>query len=368
MRTVAVIWWTLLVLAAGTATLPAQTQFVGRDFFPADLEFRELEGVRSDVSSERALGAGIVEGADLIDEAGLQKYTRRVYAVPGGSLSIEVATMRDAKAAYSLLTLLRKAPAVAGPPGDWTSATDADRQFARGNFWVRVKSDGGGDLARRVATSVSNRIGEREPAAVSLTAHLSPEGYDAASLRYFLGPRAFGAYGRPIAGGQLHFKPDMEAAQASYALPGQQGLLTMVSFPTSQLSEEYFDQVAATLAAAPRPGEKVYTRRAGPVLAFLEGNFSPESADQILESVQYRYSIKWIYDKNRRTGTVWGIPMGILGTVVRSLVFTALLCGVSLLLGVTFALVRVFMREYAPNNFMDRPERTEIIRLKIDEN
>ena len=93
------------------------------------------------------------------------------------------------------------------------------------------------------------------------------------------------------------------------------------------------------------------------------------TADQILEAVQYKYSIKWIYNRNNRgSGTVWGIPMGILGTVVRSLVLTALLCGASLLLGVAFALFRVFIRGYAPNNFLDRPERTEIIRLKIDEN
>ncbi len=358
-----------MALAAGPGMLPGQTQFVGRDFFPAELEFRELLAVRSETGPEGAAALKHVEGGDLIDEAGAQKYARRAYTVATGALSVEVVTMKDAKAAYSVLTLLRKAPAVAGPPGDWTSGTDTDRQFARGNIWVRVQGDGGGELARRVATSVSNRIGAREPAAVALTAHLSPAGYDAGSLRYFLGPRAFSALGRPIAGGAVQFKPDMEVAQAAYALTNQQGLLTMVSFPTSQLSEEYFDQVASTLAAAPRQGEKVYTRRAGPILAFLEGNFSPESADQILEAVQYRYSIKWIYDRNNRgSATVWGIPMGILGTVVRSLVFTSLLCGASLLLGVAFALVRVLMREYAPGNFMDRPERTEIIRLKIDEN
>jgi hypothetical protein len=351
------------------ALVSGQTQFVGRDFFPADLEFRELQSVRTSTESQGAAGLDKVAGGDLIAEAGVQKYAQRVYTVAEGALSVEVVTMKDPKAAYSVLTLLRKGPAVAGPPGDRFAPSDTETQFVKGNFWVRIQGNGGADLARRVATSVGNRIGEREVVSVAMISNLSPKGYDPASLRYFLGPRAFQAYGRPIAGGVLQFKPDMEAAQARYALGDQQGLLTMVSFPTIQLSEDYFDEVAAPLAAAATQGEKIYSRRAGPVLAFLEGNFDPQSADQILEAVQYTYSIKWIYDRNNRgSGTVLGIPMGILGTVVRSLALTALLCGASLLLGIGFALFRIFLRGYAPNNFLDRPERTEIIRLKIDEN
>ena len=60
--------------------------------------------------------------------------------------------------------------------------------------------------------------------------------------------------------------------------------------------------------------------------------------------------------------------MGILGTVVRSLVFTGLLCVVSTLSGLLIAVTRVLMRRYAPGNPLDRPERTEIIRLKLNEN
>ena len=63
-----------------------------------------------------------------------------------------------------------------------------------------------------------------------------------------------------------------------------------------------------------------------------------------------------------------GIPVGILGTVVRSLVLTGLLCGLSIIAGAGIATFRLLLRKYAPNNYLDRPERTEIIRLKIDEN
>ena len=35
--------------------------------------------------------------------------------------------------------------------------------------------------------------------------------------------------------------------------------------------------------------------------------------------------------------------------------------------GVSLALFRIMLRDYAPNNFLDRPDRTGVIRLKIDE-
>jgi ABC-type phosphate transport system permease subunit len=112
-----------------------------------------------------------------------------------------------------------------------------------------------------------------------------------------------------------------------------------------------------------------YARRAGPLVAILEGTFEPEQADKILGSLEFQYSIRWIYDKNNRSSaTVWGVPVGLLGTVVRSLAFVALLCVASVLLGLGMAVFRILLREYAPNNILDRPERTEMIRLKLDEN
>jgi len=56
-----------------------------------------------------------------------------------------------------------------------------------------------------------------------------------------------------------------------------------------------------------------------------------------------------------------------MSTVVRSIALVSLLCVLSVLAGVTLALFRMALRVYAPHNFLDRPERTELIRLKIDE-
>jgi hypothetical protein len=145
--------------------------------------------------------------------------------------------------------------------------------------------------------------------------------------------------------------------------------LTLLGFATGQLAEDFFDSLPGPQIRKPAGGSSTFAKRVGPLVGILEGTFEPEEADKILGSLEFQYSIRWIFDKNNRSSaTVWGVPVSLLGTVVRSLVLTALLCVASLFAGFGIAVFRILLRGYAPNNILDRPERTEIIRLKLDEN
>lgn len=56
------------------------------------------------------------------------------------------------------------------------------------------------DLSKRVAVSVSNRIGNRSPATPQLITHLPKTGYEASSLRYYLGPKSYHTYASAVGG------------------------------------------------------------------------------------------------------------------------------------------------------------------------
>jgi len=350
--------------------LSAQTQFVSNDYFPADLEFKELQKTRSERTGAEGSIPVDAKEAPLFAEAGFLHYANRTYDTDTGTeLTIEVLTAKDAKSAFSLLTLLRASAIKPGPPGDSFAEGGEGLVFVRGAFWVRVHGKVAPDLLRRIAVSVSNRIGVREKSTPSLVSRLPKEGLDADSLRYFLGPIALDSYGVSLLGSRPEIGQEMEIVQAHYNLRGQSGTLSLFSFPTTQAAESYFESMSPpNVRGAGSEAAKSYARRVGPIVGILEGRLDPASADEILQSLKYSYSIRWIYDKNNRsTATVWGVPVGILGTVVRSLLLTALLCGMSLLLGIGMAAFRVFLRGYAPNNFLDRPERTEMIRLRLNE-
>jgi hypothetical protein len=354
-----------LLAIAGTAA--AQTQYVGTTNFPAELEFRELQAVTSDKSITDASALSQVKDGKLFIQAGLSNYLCRTYALADKqSLIIEDLTFRDWRAAFSLVTLLRKSALAKGPPGDIYSIAADVLIFSQSDHWVRIQGNISQDLLKRVAISVGNRIGRREQSLPILISHFPKNGFESPTLRYFPGPFSSETYSPVIAGRSAKFESDLEVAQADYAHGNQQGMLSLINFPTIQMAEDYFDNVGGLQAPE---GQNVYMKRAGPLLGVLEGTFDRNNANTILKPVEFTYSVKWIYDKNsRNSAVVWGVPVEILGTVVRSILLTGLFCCISIVAGASFAIFRLLLRGYAPNNYLDRPERTEIIRLKINEN
>lgn len=347
----------------------SQTEFVPSSYFPADQEFRELGRVLGEVRVEDISG---LEGLRLrlpFAEMGFARYSRRTYQTSAAEpLQIEIFTFEDGAGSYSLLTLLASSPLAPGPPGENAASDAGTLIFNQGQFLVRISAGDGTDLPRRIARSISNRIGPRKTAVPALLSHLPNEGMKPASLRYLAGARALDLVAHRGIVGRIDFPAVVEAAQAEYESQGEEGVLTLLSFPTMQMSEEYFESGALHEGLRAQAGTRIYARRAGPLISILAGGFSPSSAARLLGSLKYAYTVQWIYDKNNRRGkTLWGVPVVILGTVVRSLFFVAALGGLSVLLGVALAAFRLGIRKYAPNNPLDRPERTELIRLKINE-
>jgi hypothetical protein len=353
------------------ATVHAQVQFVSGEYFPADMEFRELQpSAPSDIIADAA-ALSKIDAGNLMIEAGFERFARQAYSADSsGSLTIEIVTLKDARAAYSVITLLRGAEILEGPPGNAYSITAGELLFVHGARWVRLQGHNiPQDLLRRVGMSVSNRMGPTTPTTPSLIRHFPQLGFDASSVRYFLGPKSFEEHSLSLSGALgLKFLSDMEIAQAHYALDNKSGVLSLISFPTSQMAEDYFERIAIWPTGPTSPGGKVYVKKAGPILAVLEGSFDPGTADNILGTLQFTYSIKWIYDRNNRSDGVLGVPIRILGTVVASLVFVALLGLASIVVGIGLAFLRIGLRTYAPNSFFCRQEHNAIVRLKIDEN
>jgi hypothetical protein len=356
----------LFGVLATMAAARAQVELVSDNYFPAEFEFRELQKFTLEEAFEDPARLSTIDGGRLFLDVGLDKYQRRVYTVgPSGSLSIEVVTLRDSRAAYSLLTLLRNSSLQDGPPGDAFTLTADGIRFAQGKEWVRIQGRGASeDLIKRVANSISNRIGTGRHKPPALISHFPRPGYDASSLRYFPGLKSYESYASGMIAEPLQFNSDMEIAQARYLLENQAGVLSLLNFPTAQVAEEYFSELTGPKGAE-KTGTAMYAKKAGPIVAILEGTFDPVSADKILGSIKFSYSIRWIYEKRNKPTTIWGVPVGILGTVVRSLFFMALLCGVSIAAGVGFAVFRFVLRGYAPQNPLDRPERTEITQLRL---
>jgi hypothetical protein len=183
-------------------------------------------------------------------------------------------------------------------------------------------------------------------------------------LRYFPGLKLYEKFAGNTSANALRVKSDIEIAQARYSLEDRAGDLLLLSFPTPQVAEEYFEEFPGLTRS--KSGERaLYTKRVGPLVAILEGDFDSVLADRILNPLKFEYSIRWIYDMRNQTKIVWGIPTHILGTVVKSLLFVALLCLLSIAAGAGLAFLRFGLRGHGSGNSPDHPDPNEIIRLRL---
>ena len=352
----------LILLIAAIPSF-AQIEFISENYFPADLEFEELQNITSETSFSDSEQAAAIENGPLAVAVGFDSYKQRTYRIESsGSLSIEVLTLLDYRAAYSLLTLLRDSDIQDGPPGDAFTSGPGTILFCHGKRWIRIRGQNVSDtLLHRVASSVSNRMGNPERKFPSLIAQLPDFGLEINSLKYFPGSKPFESYSASDSIDILQSDYDMEIARARYRIENQSGILSLLKFPTPEISEKYYSEIS--LVSSSNKENKIYLRRSGPLLAVLEGSFDPDRAGEILSTLQYTYSVQWIYEKKSRTA--WGIPVVILNTTVWSFFLVLLICISSILVGSGLAAIRLLIRRFIPNNPLDNPKRTEITRLKL---
>jgi hypothetical protein len=351
----------VVALLLPAATAAAQGEVVPDNYFPTDIEFAELHNT-SKITFKDPARLLKLNGGRLFEDVGFEKYERRSYSAGNSSsVSIEVISLKDSRAAYSLLTLFRESTLQNGPPGDAFTTTADGIRFAKNRKWVRIQASGiQADLLKRIADSMSDRIGRDRQTAPSLVSHLPKLGFEASSLRYFPGLKSFETYSRKEARIFQKLNVDMEIAQAHYSLENGTGNLSLLSFPTIQVAEECFTELTAS-----KPAEKIansmYAKNVGPMVALLKGSFDPSTADKILSSIRYSSSVRWI--EENKPAITWGVPAAVIGAVVKSLFFVMLLCGVSIVTGAGFALFRLRLRKHSAQNIIDR--QSEITQLRL---
>ena len=354
-----------LILLTTAIPLRAQIELISDNYFPADLELEELQNVTSENRFSNSEQLSNIENGKLVSAVGFESYAERIYAVKdSGSLSIEVITLSDYRASYSLLTLLRHSEIVDGPPGDAFASSPGIILFCHGKRWIRIRGQSvSNSLLHRAATSVSNRIGTPQQKFPSLVAYLPALGMDTTSLQYFPGSKSFESYTAPASDNIIQPMYDMEIARAFYSAESQSGFFYLLKFPTPEIAEQYYSELSLDPSSADSIG--MYLLRSGPLLCVLQGSFSTEYASDILSPIQYSYSVKWIYNKKAQSSTVWGIPVAILNSTVWSFFLVIVLCLSSILAGAGLAGIRLLIRHFIPGNPLDDPKRTEITRLKL---
>jgi hypothetical protein len=292
------------------------------------------------------------KAAPTIQRYGLKGVTVQDLTGPQSKVRLTLYEMVDASAAYGLFTLERD---IEGPGSSNVAVgTEGFRKGTSTFFWQSkyvVKVDSGAEAAEAVAGVVSQNIfgRSRKP---PVSDHLPLNNLLPGTDRYVVD-----AAGLPSVLGfdkeALGFEDDVEIATAQYRVNGKTANLVLLLYPTQQLAKKY-----AELWDGSSRADQQLRKRVGPLVAWVRGSRDPEVAQAILDSIGYETKVTW--NQPRADISLSTLILTIFSFIGIALLFT-------LVVGLSFGGLRIFVKARYPDRVFDRAQDMEIIQLKLSE-
>jgi len=267
-----------------------------------------------------------------------------------GEVHLTIYEMLDASAAYGLFSLDRNV----NEPGLSVMPIGAEgfRLGNRTEFWQSkyvVKLEGNAaatdELAHKISENIFGR--SRKP---PVSTHLPPLNVIQGSDRYVVDASSIGR-DLNIDPQTLGFDDSVEVATASYRIGGKTAQLILLMYPTQQVAKKYEEQWASTA-----PDDGAFRKRVGAILALVRSSRDPSIAKTILDGVNYETQVTW--DEPRPDISLPDLILTIFQGIGIALLFT-------IIVGLSFGGVRVFVKSRYPDRVFDRPQDMEIIQLKL---
>jgi hypothetical protein len=298
---------------------------------------------------EKNIEALVGKRAPTVNRYGLTGATVQPWNGPQGNVRLTLYEMQDASAAYGLFTLdrnINQAGFVSIPIG-----TEGFRIGNRTEFWQSkyvVKLEGIASAAEDMARTISENVfGRSRKPPVSML--LPPANLIQGSDSYVIDASGIGRQLDldPLA---LGFDDSVEVATADYSVDGRTAHLVLLLYPTQQLAKKYEDQWATN-----SPADAALRKRVGALLALVRGS-DPATAKAILDGVNYETQVTW--DEPRPDLSIREVILTIFTFIGIAFLFTVVA-------GLSFGGLRIFVKARYPDRVFDRPEDMEIIQLKL---
>ncbi len=296
------------------------------------------------------IGALAGRRASAINRYGITGATVQNWKGAEGKVRVTLYEMLDASAAYGLFTLERNIdqPGYAMFP----LGTEGFRTGDRSTFWQSkyvVKLEGSPSAAESLGRLVSaNILGRSRKPPVSN--HLPPENLVQGTDKYVVDASGVSRE-LDLDPQTLGFDDSVEIATAAYRVDGKTARLVLLLYPTQQLAKKYADQWNAA-----RPDESVLRKRVGALVALVRGSRDEATVKAILDRVNYETQVTW--NERRPDISLRDVILTIFTFIGIALLFTVVA-------GLSFGGLRIFVKARYPDRIFDRPEDMEIIQLKL---
>jgi len=339
-----------LLLLALAASLEAQSRATLLKYTGESSDWKPVDDLKQYDETSIDSFAG-KEGATL-KRYGLTGVTVEDWSGAADRVRLTLYEMSDASAAYGFFTFERN-PSQKGfstvPLG-----TEGFRVGNRTYFWQAkyvVRLDGAPAASDSLGHLVSQNIFGRSRKPV-VSDHLPLNNLLPESEKYIVDAAGMDP-NLGLDGSTLGFDDDVEIATGRYQVNGKFADLVLLMYPTQHVAKKYAEAWDSAL-----PAEKALRKRVGPLVAWVRGSDDPEVAKRILDSVGYESSVTW--NQPRPDLSLREVILTIFTFIGFALLFT-------LVAGISFGGLRIFVKARYPDQIFDRSRDMEIIQLKLDQ-
>jgi hypothetical protein len=302
--------------------------------------------------------------AALLKEYGFTDFEAATYTRDDGrKLTLKAARFQDASGAYGAFTYYKMPDMQDEKIGVRAAALNQRVLFFRGNILVdavfeRLSAMSAAEL-RELSDHLPRPPGSAENLPV-LPRYLPKKFYVNNTAKYIMGPIGLAKTAAPLAASYVDFSKAEEVMLGNYHTSDGGATLMLINYPTPQIATAQLNLIESAQRANQLGDSQIAIRRTGPILVLISGQVGSD-ANALLSSVNYDADVTWTEN------TYFTLKDNAANLIVNVILLAAIICGLSVVLGVGFGWFRILIKRVFPNKVFDRPEQLEIIALHLSD-
>jgi len=304
--------------------------------------------------------------AAVLKEYGFTDLQSAVYSKEGNrKLTVRAARFTDATGAYGAYTLFSQPGMQTEEIGRHGESAGDRVLFMQGNIVVEARFDhvtpmSGAEL--RELAGVLPEPGSNLGQLPALPRWLPQPQFVEHSIKFAVGPKSYDQIGAPLPLSAIDFSKSPEILTALYRTDSGNARLTLIFYPTPQIAGTQLRAIEQNRASLQQSGAGDFQiKRTGPLLAIVSGEAAKSDQQSLLGSVNYEAEVTYneptFLSKRDNIGNLVVAAFGLIGFIL----------AVAIILGVAFGGIRVLLKRFYPDRFVDRPEDTRVITLNLNE-
>ena len=336
----------------------------------ADSQFlpKQFAGWQQDVSSVRTStnpADADPSNAAVLKEYGFSDVESAAYGKDSNrKLTVRAARFADATGAYGAYTLYSQPGMQTEEIGRHGESAGDRVLFLQGNIVIEAKFDHVNAMSAAEMRELAGDLpepGSNLGQPPGLPRWLPEQQFVQHSVKFAVGPRSYDASGAPLPPSAVDFAKSPEIITALYRTDEGNARLTLISYPTPQIAGTQLRAIEQNRATFQQTAGDFQVKRSGPLLAIVTGDASKSEAQSLLASVNYEAEVTY----NEPTYLSKKDNIGNLIVAVFALV--GIILAVAIAFGMAYGGLRVLLRRLYPDRFVDRPEDTAVITLKLND-